>query len=45
MSAFVGWVSVAVGRKFSVSTFWNDTHDSDSDSTIFVYVAKQRGPY
>jgi acyl-CoA synthetase (AMP-forming)/AMP-acid ligase II len=38
MSALTGGVSVAVGRKFSVSTFWNDIHDSYS--TIFVYVGE-----
>ncbi|KAF1998842.1 acetyl-CoA synthetase-like protein [Amniculicola lignicola CBS 123094] len=36
--ALTSGLSVAVGRKFSVSTFWNDIHDSDS--TIFVYVGE-----
>jgi acyl-CoA synthetase (AMP-forming)/AMP-acid ligase II len=31
-------VSVAVGRKFSVSTFWDDIHDSQS--TMFIYVGE-----
>ncbi|KAH6024708.1 hypothetical protein HBI83_070450 [Parastagonospora nodorum] len=31
-------LSVAVGRKFSVSTFWDDIHDSQS--TMFVYVGE-----
>jgi acyl-CoA synthetase (AMP-forming)/AMP-acid ligase II len=31
-------MSVAVGRKFSVSTFWDDIHDSQS--TMFVYVGE-----
>ncbi|KAF2715140.1 acetyl-CoA synthetase-like protein [Pleomassaria siparia CBS 279.74] len=38
MGALSGGMSVAVGRRFSVSTFWNDIHDSDS--TIFVYVGE-----
>ena len=38
MSAITGGLSCAVGRKFSVSTFWNDIHDSDS--TVFVYVGE-----
>jgi len=31
-------MSVAIGRKFSVSTFWDDIHDSQS--TMFVYVGE-----
>ena len=38
MSTLTGGMSVAVGRKFSVRTFWNDIHDSSS--TIFVYVGE-----
>ena len=38
MGALTGGLSCAVGRKFSVSTFWNDIHDSDA--TIFVYVGE-----
>jgi acyl-CoA synthetase (AMP-forming)/AMP-acid ligase II len=38
MGAITGGMSCAVGRKFSVSTFWNDIHDSGS--TIFVYVGE-----
>lgn len=38
MSALSGGLSVAVGRKFSVSNFWNDIYDSDS--TVFVYVGE-----
>ncbi|PSN71610.1 long-chain fatty acid transport protein 1 [Corynespora cassiicola Philippines] len=38
MGAITGGLSAAVGRKFSVSTFWNDIHDSEA--TIFVYVGE-----
>ncbi|KAF2008770.1 acetyl-CoA synthetase-like protein [Aaosphaeria arxii CBS 175.79] len=38
MGALTSGLSAAVGRKFSVSTFWNDIHDSRS--TIFVYVGE-----
>lgn len=38
MGAITGGMSAAVGRKFSVSTFWNDIHDSDA--SIFVYVGE-----
>ncbi|KAL6704598.1 hypothetical protein ACN47E_008108 [Coniothyrium glycines] len=38
MAALTGGMSVAVGRKFSVSTFWDDIHDSQS--TMFVYVGE-----
>lgn len=38
MGAITGGMSAAVGRKFSVSTFWNDIYDSDA--TIFVYVGE-----
>jgi len=31
-------MGIAVGRKFSVSTFWDDIHDSQS--TMFVYVGE-----
>lgn len=38
MAALTGGMSVAIGRKFSVSTFWDDIHDSQS--TMFVYVGE-----
>ncbi|KAF1938241.1 acetyl-CoA synthetase-like protein [Clathrospora elynae] len=38
ITAITGGISVAIGRKFSVSTFWDDIHDSQS--TIFVYVGE-----
>lgn len=38
LAALTGGMSVAIGRKFSVSTFWDDIHDSQS--TIFVYVGE-----
>lgn len=38
MSCFMGGLSVAVGKKFSVSSFWNDIHDSES--TFFIYVGE-----
>jgi acyl-CoA synthetase (AMP-forming)/AMP-acid ligase II len=38
MMCLTGGISVAVGRKFSVSTFWDDIHDSQS--TLFVYVGE-----
>lgn len=38
MGALTCGLSAAVGRKFSVSTFWNDIHDSEA--TIFVYVGE-----
>ncbi|RAR01943.1 acetyl-CoA synthetase-like protein [Stemphylium lycopersici] len=38
MSALTGGMSVAIGRKFSVSTFWDDIHDSQA--TLFVYVGE-----
>lgn len=38
MAALTGGMSIAVGRKFSVSTFWDDIHDSQS--TMFVYVGE-----
>jgi acyl-CoA synthetase (AMP-forming)/AMP-acid ligase II len=38
MMCLTSGMSVAVGRKFSVSTFWNDIHDSES--TMFVYVGE-----
>jgi acyl-CoA synthetase (AMP-forming)/AMP-acid ligase II len=38
MAALTSGISVAVGKKFSVSTFWDDIHDSDS--TFFVYVGE-----
>jgi acyl-CoA synthetase (AMP-forming)/AMP-acid ligase II len=38
MSALTSGMSVAIGRKFSVSTFWDDIHDSKS--TMFVYVGE-----
>lgn len=38
MAGLTAGVSVAIGRKFSVSTFWDDIHDSQS--TVFVYVGE-----
>ncbi|KAJ4353929.1 uncharacterized protein N0V89_005660 [Didymosphaeria variabile] len=38
MSALTLGISVAVGRKFSVSTHWDDIHDSEA--TVFVYVGE-----
>jgi acyl-CoA synthetase (AMP-forming)/AMP-acid ligase II len=38
MGALSSGISVAVAPKFSVSTFWDDIHDSES--TIFVYVGE-----
>jgi acyl-CoA synthetase (AMP-forming)/AMP-acid ligase II len=38
LSAMTAGISVAIGRKFSVSTFWDDIHDSQS--TVFVYVGE-----
>ncbi|KAF2028426.1 acetyl-CoA synthetase-like protein [Setomelanomma holmii] len=38
MMCLTSGMSVAVGRKFSVSTFWDDVHDSQS--TMFVYVGE-----
>jgi acyl-CoA synthetase (AMP-forming)/AMP-acid ligase II len=38
MAALTSGISVAVGKKFSVSTFWDDIHDSDS--SMFVYVGE-----
>jgi acyl-CoA synthetase (AMP-forming)/AMP-acid ligase II len=38
IAALTGGVSIAVGRKFSVSTFWDDVHDSRA--TMFVYVGE-----
>jgi acyl-CoA synthetase (AMP-forming)/AMP-acid ligase II len=38
MAALTAGMSVAVGRKFSVSTFWDDIHDSQA--TMFVYVGE-----
>jgi acyl-CoA synthetase (AMP-forming)/AMP-acid ligase II len=38
IAALTGGMSVAVGRKFSVSTFWDDIHDSQA--TVFVYVGE-----
>ncbi|CAO2649393.1 Nn.00g067780.m01.CDS01 [Neocucurbitaria sp. VM-36] len=38
MAALTGGMSVAIGRKFSVSTFWDDIHDSQA--TMFVYVGE-----
>jgi acyl-CoA synthetase (AMP-forming)/AMP-acid ligase II len=38
MMCLTSGMSVAVGRKFSVSTFWDDIHDSES--TMFVYVGE-----
>jgi acyl-CoA synthetase (AMP-forming)/AMP-acid ligase II len=38
MMCLTSGMSVAVGRKFSVSTFWDDIHDSQS--TMFVYVGE-----
>ena len=38
LSALGGGMSIAVGRKFSTSTFWDDIHDSQA--TAFVYVGE-----
>lgn len=38
MAALTGGMSVAIGRKFSVSTFWDDIHDSQA--TMFIYVGE-----
>lgn len=38
LSAVTTGMSVAVGRKFSVKTFWDDIHDSQA--TTFVYVGE-----
>lgn len=37
-SAICSGISVAISKKFSVSNFWRDVHDSDS--TFFVYVGE-----
>ncbi|KAL9069646.1 MAG: hypothetical protein Q9157_006086 [Trypethelium eluteriae] len=34
----MGGLSLAIGKRFSVSTFWDDIHDSEC--TIFVYVGE-----
>lgn len=38
LSAITSGLSVAIGRKFSVRTFWDDIHDSQA--TMFVYVGE-----
>ncbi|KAJ4302769.1 hypothetical protein N0V90_001660 [Kalmusia sp. IMI 367209] len=38
MAALTNGLSVAVGRKFSVRTHWDDIHESEA--TIFVYVGE-----
>ena len=38
MAAITGGVSVAIGKKFSTSGFWDDIHDSNS--SMFVYVGE-----
>lgn len=38
MGALTCGLSAAIGRKFSVSTFWDDIHDSQA--TMFVYVGE-----
>ncbi|KAL5119030.1 hypothetical protein ACEQ8H_002954 [Pleosporales sp. CAS-2024a] len=38
MMCLTSGISVAVGRKFSVSTFWDDIYDSQS--TCFIYVGE-----
>ena len=38
LSCFMGAVSVAVARRFSVTNFWKDVHDSGS--THFIYVGE-----
>jgi acyl-CoA synthetase (AMP-forming)/AMP-acid ligase II len=38
MAALTGGMSIAFGRKFSVSSFWDDIHDSQA--TFFVYVGE-----
>src|ERR1700722_3534913 len=37
-SALMGGIGVAVGKKFSVTNFWKDIHDSEA--TFFVYVGE-----
>lgn len=38
MAAITGGMSVAIGKKFSTSGFWDDIHDSNS--SMFVYVGE-----
>ncbi|KZM21814.1 uncharacterized protein EKO05_0003137 [Ascochyta rabiei] len=38
MAALTGGMSVAIGKKFSTSGFWDDIHDSNS--SMFVYVGE-----
>jgi acyl-CoA synthetase (AMP-forming)/AMP-acid ligase II len=38
MGSLSSGISIAIAPKFSVSTFWDDIHDSES--TIFVYVGE-----
>lgn len=38
MRCITGGMSIAIGRKFSVSNFWRDIHDSNA--TRFVYVGE-----
>jgi len=38
IAALMGGIGVAVGKKFSVTNFWKDIHDSEA--TFFVYVGE-----
>ncbi len=38
MGAIMGGLGVAIGRRFSVTNFWKDVHDSQS--TFFIYVGE-----
>ncbi|KAI1611323.1 AMP dependent ligase [Exophiala viscosa] len=38
LGCLLSGVSMAIGRRFSVSNFWKDIHDSDS--TLFIYVGE-----
>jgi acyl-CoA synthetase (AMP-forming)/AMP-acid ligase II len=38
MSCMLGGISLAIGKKFSVTNFWKDIHDSQS--TFFTYVGE-----
>ncbi|PGH01255.1 hypothetical protein AJ80_09039 [Polytolypa hystricis UAMH7299] len=38
MGGIIAGMSIAIGRRFSVSTFWDDIHDSES--TMFIYVGE-----
>jgi acyl-CoA synthetase (AMP-forming)/AMP-acid ligase II len=38
VACLVGGISLAIGKKFSVTNFWKDIHDSES--TFFIYVGE-----